>query len=197
MHNDAQFEDKSGLRIFDKIWAVLLIFLSSPVMMLCVLALWVEGKGEYPIIFKQERLGQYGKPFKILKFRTMIIPGDKSSISKLGRFLRMTHFDELPQFWNMLRGEMTIVGPRPLTEKDCIAWRKKFENFDARFRYVPGAFGPEHVLGREKQQEETANCVEILRREFETYNGMKRRLLEFRYIFLAFGCVWTMKGSPI
>jgi lipopolysaccharide/colanic/teichoic acid biosynthesis glycosyltransferase len=76
------------------------------------------------VLFKQERLGLHGQPFHCVKFRTMVdgsegdtwtLPGD-ARVTRVGRILRRAHLDELPQFWNVLRGEMAIVGPRPLRQ---------------------------------------------------------------------------------
>ena len=81
----------------------------------------MDSKG--PIFFKQERIGKAGKPFKILKFRSMFVDAEKEGpalssdfdprITSVGKMLRKSRLDELPQFWNVLKGEMSIVGPRP------------------------------------------------------------------------------------
>ena len=113
----------SGLskRLFDVVGAALGLLLSAPLLALISLTLrWTEG----PVLFRQVRAGQGGSLFEMYKFRTMGAdaeePGssrwatvDDPRVTPFGRILRRTHLDELPQFWNVLRGDMSIVGPRP------------------------------------------------------------------------------------
>lgn len=114
--------ERSGKRLFDIIGAILCLVVFSPLFVLCIIAVRVDGSG--PVIFRQERIGRKGKPFDILKFRTMstgaendgpqLFRGDNDPrLTRVGKFLREHHIDELPQFWNVLIGDMTFVGPRP------------------------------------------------------------------------------------
>lgn len=112
---------KSVKRIFDICFSIIVIVLSFP--MMCLIAIMVKTTSKGPILFKQERIGLKGKPFKIIKFRTMktdaelngpqLSKEDDPRITKVGKFLRKTRLDEFPQFFNVLFGEMSIVGPRP------------------------------------------------------------------------------------
>ena len=106
-------------RIVDIALSALALLWLSPLLIVVALAVWLESGR--PILFRQERVGLRFSRFHILKFRTMrvqsdgplvTVAGDKR-ISKIGRFLRLTKMDELPQFWNVLRGDMSVVGPRP------------------------------------------------------------------------------------
>lgn len=105
-------------RTFDVLVALLLILVLSPLMALIALSvLAAEGA---PVLFRQERIGLMGKPFNIAKFRTMfggagtkITAGGDPRITRLGSFLRRWKLDELPQLFNVLRGDMSLVGPRP------------------------------------------------------------------------------------
>ncbi|MDP9814746.1 exopolysaccharide biosynthesis polyprenyl glycosylphosphotransferase [Spirilliplanes yamanashiensis] len=109
-------------RTTDVVVAVLALLLLSPVLLVCALLVRVEGGPG--IFFRQQRIGQYGRPFDVIKFRSMRPADDAESqtrwsvaddprVGPIGRFLRRTSLDELPQLWNILRGDMTFVGPRP------------------------------------------------------------------------------------
>jgi lipopolysaccharide/colanic/teichoic acid biosynthesis glycosyltransferase len=101
-------------RIFDiLISSVLMCLLLAPFLLLCLLQLIALGR---PLFFRQQRAGQHGKAFSILKLRTMRsgAGSDAERLTAWGQFLRSTSLDELPELWNVLRGEMSLVGPRPL-----------------------------------------------------------------------------------
>ena len=109
-------------RCFDVVLSALLLIVFSPLIGLCALAICIEdGK---PVIYRQERIGKNGKPFNILKFRSMRMDAEQGGpalcggasddrLTKVGRFLRQHHLDELPQLWNVLRGDMSFIGYRP------------------------------------------------------------------------------------
>ena len=108
-------------RAFDVVVSAVMLVLLVPVYVL--IALLVRCSSEGPVIFKQERIGLHGLPFHILKFRTMCVTAEEGKpklcvdddprVTRVGRFLRKYRLDELPQFWNILKGDMSIVGPRP------------------------------------------------------------------------------------
>lgn len=109
-------------RAFDVICALIGLVVLSPVFLIIYIVLRTQEKG--PVIYRQERIGYGGKPFEILKFRTMTTDSEENGVPKLadsdsehitpvGGFLREHHLDELPQLWNVLRGDMSFVGPRP------------------------------------------------------------------------------------
>jgi lipopolysaccharide/colanic/teichoic acid biosynthesis glycosyltransferase len=108
-------------RTLDIIIAIGCLLVFSPLLLLCYLAIKMGGS---PAIYKQERIGLGGKPFYIYKFRSMVVDAEKEGeellqqendprLTKIGRFLRSHHLDELPQLWNVLKGDMAFVGPRP------------------------------------------------------------------------------------
>ncbi len=132
------------IRVFDFLFAFLGLTLGSPVLMLIyIIGLFDTGSP----IFRQRRVGRYRKPFMLVKFRTMRVDtaavashlADSSSITRLGSFLRRSKFDELPQLWNVLKGEMSLVGPRPclFNQTELIKERESKEVFIAR----PGITG--------------------------------------------------------
>ena len=109
-------------RAFDILISLTALVLLSPVLLAC--AIWVKRDSEGPAIFKQDRLTKNGRIFKMMKFRSMVQNAEASGqpqlttdddprITPFGRFMRKYRIDELPQFWNVLKGEMSIVGPRP------------------------------------------------------------------------------------
>ncbi|MEM4479609.1 MAG: sugar transferase [Candidatus Methanomethylicaceae archaeon] len=112
---------RKGKRIFDLFWTIIGFFILSPLFLVIMLIIKLEDGG--PVFFRQERIGYKGKPFIIYKFRTMIVDADKKGslitvgkdprITKVGYWLRKTKLDELPQLFNVLKGEMSLVGPRP------------------------------------------------------------------------------------
>jgi exopolysaccharide biosynthesis polyprenyl glycosylphosphotransferase len=108
-------------RVFDVVFSLLALILLSPVMLVTAILVKTSSKGT--VFFRQERIGLGGKPFRIIKFRSMVAnaesggpqlsSADDPRITPIGRFLRRTRMDELPQFWNVLKGDMSLVGPRP------------------------------------------------------------------------------------
>ena len=122
-------------RVFDLVGATAGMLAFSPVMAAITLAILLEDGR--PILFRQQRLGRDRRPFTILKFRSM----KDGRITGVGRLLRATGLDELPQFVNILLGEMSAVGPRPLTEDDVtrLGWMAK--RYDFRWQVLPGLTG--------------------------------------------------------
>ena len=138
---------KLGKRIVDVLFAAFLIFTLTPLAM--IVALMVVLDVGFPVIFWQQRPGLYGRPFKLYKFRTMCaahdphrgrIPDDRRS-SIIGQLLRRTRLDELPQLYNVLIGDMSIIGPRPLLPRD------QAPEYAARLSVRPGITGWAQVNG--------------------------------------------------
>ena len=147
-------------RILDRVAAAVLLVLFSP--LLAAIALWIVLDGGRPAILAQQRAGKDGKPFRMLKYRTMVqnalelaaqltddpfgVIENDPRITGPGRFLRRTGLDELPQLWNVLRGEMSLVGPRP----DLVEQAAHYSAEDRRRLTVePGITGWSQVNGRE------------------------------------------------
>lgn len=139
-------------RILDFIFAILLLIILSPIMIVAAIAIKIEDpKG--PILFKQKRPGKNAKIFEVYKFRTMKVEtehdgvplSDMERITKVGSFLRKTSIDELPQIFNILRGEMSFIGPRPL----LVQYLKYYSKEQMRRHEVtPGISGWAQVNGR-------------------------------------------------
>lgn len=125
-----------------------------------ILFIGIKLSSRGPIFFKQIRTGQNGRPFTCYKVRTMHIYITNSSnekpaltqkkdprIFKFGSFLRKSNLDELPQLLNVLKGDMSLVGPRPYMEDECTFWNQKFEDFYYRYAVKPGITGLSQVKG--------------------------------------------------
>ena len=138
-------------RIIDVIISLFLIFLLSPIFITIILFLYY--KGYKRVFFRQRRPGQYGKIFKIIKFRTMqdlvdekgVDLPDAFRITKIGNFLRRSSLDEIPQLFNVLRGDMSIVGPRPLLPEYINLYNDRQKK---RHEVKPGITGWSQINGR-------------------------------------------------
>lgn len=136
-------------RIFDLLIAlVIIIFVLS--WLLPVLALLIRWDSKGPVFFVQKRVGRHARLFACYKLRTMVVndqadhrpaDGDDARITRLGSWLRRSHLDELPQFFNVLLGSMSVVGPRPYMPVDCRSFEKIVTNGHLRYRVRPGITG--------------------------------------------------------
>jgi lipopolysaccharide/colanic/teichoic acid biosynthesis glycosyltransferase len=141
-------------RALDVAGAGAVLLVTSPLLGLAALAVKLEDGG--PVFYRQTRVGKNGRDFELLKLRTMVVDAEKQGagyavaeadprITRAGRFLRRLSIDELPQLWNVLRGEMSLVGPRPTL-------RYQVERYDERQRHrldvKPGLTGWAQVNGR-------------------------------------------------
>ena len=153
-----------GKRALDLALSTLALAALSPV--LALVALLVRLKLGSPILFRQERPGLHGRPFTLVKFRTMtderdehgrLLP-DAARLTSLGRFLRSTSLDELPELWNVLRGEMSLVGPRPLLMQYLDRYTPKQKR---RHEVRPGVTGWAQVHGRNESTWEMRLALDV------------------------------------
>ena len=144
-------------RLFDILFAIIGMIVLSPILIILILAIKIDSRG--PVLFKQKRVGINKIHFNILKFRTMRVDTPKDTpthllsnpdqyITRVGKFLRKTSLDELPQIWNIFRGDMSIIGPRPAlwNQYDLIAERDKYGANDV----IPGLTGWAQINGRDE-----------------------------------------------
>jgi exopolysaccharide biosynthesis polyprenyl glycosylphosphotransferase len=143
-------------RASDILFAAVALIVLSPVMALCALASFIDGgKG---IFFRQQRIGRHGKPFELIKFRSMRPRDEKDSqttwsvahdprVGPIGRFLRRSSLDELPQLWNILRGDMSVVGPRPERPFFVDQFSADYPDYAMRHRVAVGLTGLAQVSG--------------------------------------------------
>ena len=138
------------IRTLDIFLASLALFLLMPIIIFIFFLIYLENKSP---LFYQKRIGKNLKKFILIKFRTMAIGTkscathlvDNSEITKLGKLLRKTKLDELPQLWNVLKGDMSLVGPRPClpSQFELIAMRKRYD----LYKYPPGITGLAQING--------------------------------------------------
>ncbi|WP_031478669.1 exopolysaccharide biosynthesis polyprenyl glycosylphosphotransferase [Streptomyces bicolor] len=145
-----------GKRLLDVVLSGSLLVLAAPVLLVCALALWVmDGPG---VVFRQERIGMDGRPFTILKFRThrpasaheaatRWSVADAQDMSRFCHFLRRTSLDELPQLWNVFRGDMSLVGPRPERPYYVAKFSQVYPGYRARHRMRSGITGLAQIHG--------------------------------------------------
>ena len=151
-------------RTFDVVGAGLLLILTAPILLVVAVAVKLDSKG--PVLFRQIRVGRDSEPFSVLKVRTMVVDAearlaelrelneadgplfkmtDDPRITRVGKFLRVTSLDELPQLWNVIRGDMSLVGPRPALPHETEEWDALLTQ---RLRVKPGITGMWQVSGR-------------------------------------------------
>ena len=143
------FHFKLSKRIFDVLFAFIALVLAAPLLVIVALAVCLDSPG--PVLFRQTRTGLKGRTFKIYKIRTMCVAEDGSCvrevarddprITRLGRVLRKTSIDELPQLWNVVRGEMSLVGPRPHAVVHDEYYGQRVPGYWRRFEVRPGLTG--------------------------------------------------------
>jgi lipopolysaccharide/colanic/teichoic acid biosynthesis glycosyltransferase len=168
-------------RLFDIVCAAIGLLLLSP--LLLVVAAWIKLDSPGPVMFRQERVGRFGRSFRIHKFRTMrvdaprlgpqITVGEDARITRSGRWLRATKVDELPQLWDVLRGAMSLVGPRPEVPRYVAMYPAELREVVLSVR--PGITDPASLSFR-NESELLARAADPEREYVEVVMPMKLRL---------------------
>lgn len=177
-------------RFFDLVGGLLGLLVSSPAFLVIYLLIKREDGG--PAIFKQERIGYHGKPFILYKFRSMTVLAEKDGIpelcqkddkrlTKIGRFLREHHLDELPQLWNVVKGEMSFVGPRPERRFFVDKIKAINPNYELLYQLRPGLFSPATLYNG--YTDTMDKMLERLRMDLEYLNN-RSLWLDLKIIYL-------------
>ncbi len=177
--------------LFDRVVALCGLIVLSPLFLAVSMVVWLSMG--LPILFRQQRPGRFTKPFVLLKFRTMSngrdsggnLLSDAERLTRLGRFLRATSLDELPQLWNVLRGDISLVGPRPL----LMEYLSRYSHDEARRHDVmPGITGWAQINGRNALSWESKFALDTW------YVDNWRLSLDVRILLLTFKCILRREG---
>jgi lipopolysaccharide/colanic/teichoic acid biosynthesis glycosyltransferase len=198
-----------SMRVTDVVVSLLALFFLLPLLLITALCVFVTDPG--PIFFAHRRIGRGGSYFHCLKFRTMMVnaaelldkllaedPVAKASwdrdhklkddprVTPIGRFLRSSSLDELPQFWNVLRGDMSLVGPRPIVDGEVVRYGRYFEDY---CRVRPGITGLWQVSGRNDVTYRRRVALDVV------YARSQSIRLNMKIMAMTVPCVIQAKGS--
>ncbi|MBX0313159.1 MAG: sugar transferase [Sulfurihydrogenibium sp.] len=198
------FYTKYGKRIFDVTASIIGLIVLLPLFIIIAILIKLNDKG--PIFYKQKRIGQNFKPFELLKFRTMVVNADKIGpavtkdgdprITKIGKFLRKTKLDELPQLWNVIRGDMSIVGPRPEVEKYIQYYKDDYKEI---LKVKPGItdyatikFRNEEEILSKYDDTESAYIKYVLPEKIKLYKTYIKEISFFTDLKIIFWTLWRI-----
>lgn len=181
-------------RFTDILLSVLILIISLPFLLIAAVAVKLESKG--PVFFLHERTGFKGKPFKMIKLRGMVANAleigpeltqkNDPRITRIGKILRRTSLDEIPQVFNVLKGEMSIVGPRP----EIMSITKNYDDFQRQvFEFKPGITGISQIRGRQLLTPEERTRMEI------DYYIKASFWSDLKIMLQTFWVVFTNKGN--
>lgn len=186
-------EQKIVKRLMDIVISAIAIIVSSPIMIICAIAIKLDDGG--PILFKQNRITINGRIFNVLKFRSMIVNADKDGakkavsdddrITRVGKVIRACRMDELPQLFNILRGDMSLVGPRPERIENVYEYSQMHPEFELRHRVKAGLTGFAQLYGKYNTSPEDKLHMDLI--YIETYSlllDIKLLILTFKVLFM-------------
>ncbi|MBE6761264.1 MAG: sugar transferase [Ruminococcaceae bacterium] len=185
-------------RVFDIVFSVIaLIILALPML---IISLVIKSTSKGSVFYRQERLGLNGKKFDIIKFRTMDMDAEKDGcrwsdgdddprITTVGKFLRKSRLDELPQFWCILKGEMSVIGPRPERECFYIEFEEYIHGFNQRLKVKPGLTGLAQVKGGYYLRPEEKIIYDV------DYIKNRSIWLELRILFCTIKVLFKFEGA--
>ncbi len=178
-------------RIVDLVVSTFTFACALPIM--GAVSVWIRFTMGSPVLFRQARPGIYGQTFEVLKFRTMAesrgpdgeLLDDEQRLTAVGTFLRRSSLDELPQLWNVIRGEMSLVGPRPLLPEYLALYSQRQAR---RHEVLPGITGLAQVLGRNALEWDKRLELDVQYVEQQSFN------LDLRILWMTIACVAGRSG---
>ena len=190
--------EKIAKRIFDIVFSLVLLVIMSPFLLITALAVKLQDGG--PVFYRQTRLTQYGREFEIIKFRSMKVDAEKvggaqlakendDRITKVGRFIRATRLDEFPQLFNILKGDMSVVGPRPERPELAAKIEEKLPEFHYRLKVKAGLTGYAQVYGKYNTKLKDKLLFDLI--YIEHYS----LLMDIRILFLTFKIVFKKEST--
>lgn len=193
--------EKTAKRVIDILVSSIIIAVFSPLWLLTVLAITLDSKG--PVFFKQTRVGKNGKRFTMYKFRSMVVGAEKESgpvwaqkhdnrVTRVGRIIRRLKIDEVPQFFNILKGDMSLVGPRPERPFFVERLEKEIPLYNRRLRVSPGLTGWAQIKGRYDTSLEDVR--EKLKYDFYYIENMSLRM-DFKILLRTIWVILTGSGA--
>lgn len=184
-------------RVMDIVISLIGIVIASPFMLIIVIAIKLYDRG--PILYKQERLTKDGKPFMIYKFRSMSVNSeahgarlaakDDARVTPVGKVIRSIHFDELPQLFNILKGEMSVVGPRPERQEIADRYAQEIPEFVLRLKVKAGLTGYAQVYGKYNTTPYDKLKLDL------TYIQQYSIWLDIRILFLTFKILFIKENT--
>lgn len=194
MKYDYVYEKREGYaakRVLDIVLSLSLLILLSPLLLLTALAIKLEDRG--PVFFKQKRCTKDARVFEILKFRSMIVDAEKQGvvpttvndnrITRVGKVIRPTRIDELPQLFNILRGDMSFVGPRPERVEHVEQYTKEVPEFAYRMKVKGGLTGYAQIFGKYNTSAYDKLRLDLMYIEQQSLLDIKMILLTIRTVF--------------
>ncbi|MCJ8322849.1 MAG: sugar transferase [Rhizobiales bacterium] len=192
----------AGYRAFDLIISASGLLLLSPLMISIAIMVKLDSKG--PVFFRQKRYGLHRKTFEILKFRTMTVSSGESEFSqcvtndsrvtRVGGFLRKFSLDELAQLYNVFRGDMSIVGPRPHAVEMDETYIKTLSNYGERFKTKPGITGLAQIRGFRGPTDTRKKILDRLQSDCE-YISKKSLTADMRIIWLTLPALYKPQNA--
>lgn len=184
-------------RLWDIVMAIIFLILTSPILLLTALAIKIEDRG--PVFYKQKRCTKDAKVFEILKFRSMIVDAEKDGvipcavndnrITKVGKVIRATRIDELPQLLNILKGDMSFVGPRPERVEHVEQYCKEVPEFAYRMRVKGGLTGYAQIYGKYN-----TSAYDKLRLDM-MYIEKQSIILDLKILVLTFRTIFQLEST--
>ena len=197
-NGEKEIQTYSGKRLLDILISLFLIVILSPLMLIIAALIKIEDHG--PVLFEQKRVGAGGRIFNIYKFRSMIVNAEAdgkprpavendSRITKVGRIIRKTRIDELPQLFNILKGDISMVGPRPERVEHVKLYTKEIPEFSYRLMVPQGLTGYAQIYGKYNTSPKDKLLLDLF------YIEQQSLLMDIKIFMLTIKTVFTPEST--